>query len=260
MISASVINGPRMRPPMDLSQCRVASWIIKFSSEATVGTQNLLQCTTGDPATNEPGASPKFPSEDVANCDILRAGVPEWTQSLTTFDNGIQNPEEYETKNLCFAPVADQTGTVTPGGVLSPTLEHVCPFGTEFAFHMSAMLANYELEKTVDVLTENGTSITSLNSINLDAAAADQSAQLVSYEASGSSITQDYGHDSERLMGLKYPNEAVYLVEQVNSVLFASYPEATPCGNHGTCDSKTGLCQCESGFTGESCGSTVGYS
>ena len=53
--------------------------------------------------------------------------------------------------------------------------------------------------------------------------------------------------------------DEIYTSDEIDNKLSATYDVAMPCSNKGACDYSTGICQCQSGYTGSACQTVVTY-
>merc|ERR1711871_1187562 len=93
---------------IDPTECSRASFVIKFTDEANSGKQNLMTVQFGSQLSNQPGASPKFPSESLGASN-LRIGLPEWVANAKASTSSVG------LKQLCYASTYPTLATSCSG-------------------------------------------------------------------------------------------------------------------------------------------------
>jgi hypothetical protein len=209
-----------------VNECRVTTWAVKFTHALNAGTQALLSCTHGSLSTNQPGASPRFRSAGLVGCQVLRAGVPEWT-----FAGAEEGTDEAELR-LCFST---DDSLATTGSFVA---------GTEAA----SGVASGAYDRCFRLMASPSDQQDDINLVT-----ADQNALLHVQQPQ-----EGRNEDGGALSGLHYPNDPLFAEEEVEVADVAVYDEVLPCANEGACQ-QDGTCKCRDGFYGSSCELRLDY-
>merc|ERR1711998_505021 len=222
-------------------QCQFPVFVIKFSGSGTSGRQNMLECNVGA-HTNKNGHSPKYSSSGIKACSVIRAGFPEMNKP------SLQ-------KKFYYQPYYTKGSTAIRGALMGGKLVEAAECST---------LVPPMGDQTKTAVNGRDKQLPEgqcLRMQDLNSRVGDSSVgQTLSISVQELSETGDAG---EMKHAIRNPGTKLFSQLEIDTMAIIvgsfDYDEVLPCSNQGSCNSETGKCTCEDGFTGEACETQVTY-